>query len=280
MLAFTLFSLLLSFSRVLAGPTPDSATNFSGPREPVTGPKEDIPVRRQVSSFEVSSSPTRGCVTGPYSSSAPAPPNEPPVHGRPTELIAKRGSRNPVSRPDIEVPVRRDGVSRVSPALNLTSTDLEARDDTTYGGYKQSCKDIRYYLDAADNKDPGKMDPYLQSPYLVAHCPADDGTIKCTHVAIGSCISNHYGGEFHKSCYQCRLMEDDTTLFCRCNDPEPRKDKPDKTKLFMVETAIDLDLYIHNKDGELICYGEGGGPEICPDTNSYDVFKGGQWWGV
>jgi hypothetical protein len=80
----------------------------------------------------------------------------------------------------------------------FNETGPEARDEAVsdiWGGYLDSCWDIRYYLSAADmaKEIPSAPLPYLESPVMVARCPTRDGGVRCSTLHLGDCLSNMNG---------------------------------------------------------------------------------------
>ncbi|RGP60838.1 nps19 [Fusarium sporotrichioides] len=70
-------------------------------------------------------------------------------------------------------------------------SNLETRFKT--GGFLNKCKNVRYYLSRADDKNPrknGYHNGYEKSPWLVAECPDKNGNYLCTWLQLGKCLVN------------------------------------------------------------------------------------------
>lgn len=86
------------------------------------------------------------------------------------------------------------------PSINLTTTALaspiDLRAETWGGFYDNNCFDITYLLSDTDmNKDDKKntIEPYLESPVLMAKCWDLMGNEKCSRLELGDCLINQNG---------------------------------------------------------------------------------------
>ena len=193
-------------------------------------------------------------------------------------------------------------------STNSNSTSLanglEARG--TWGGFLDSCYDIRFQLSDKDLKALYKKNvklPYLDSPYLTARCIELSQKARCSWLKLGHCMQNRggfllpgKGGHFHESCPFCRIVEvkekGKKTIVLRCNC---YRDYVKSPVLYMTEVDLSeffffffcllfclfgrtdrsfslplTDEIIHNWDGRLRCYSFRGTGRPCPWLDSYD----------
>ncbi|KAF7533143.1 hypothetical protein G7Z17_g13554 [Cylindrodendrum hubeiense] len=87
--------------------------------------------------------------------------------------------------------------------VNLTHIGLQGRNLASWGGFADSCTDIRYYLSdrymkryeiGEENPSAGVgVKPFLDSPVLVARCPNLSGQKRCSVLRLGDCMANREG---------------------------------------------------------------------------------------
>ncbi|KAH8714554.1 Cyanovirin-N [Ilyonectria robusta] len=187
-----------------------------------------------------------------------------------------------------------DGAPNHSPdtdlGVNITNIELEERGNSgTWGGFADSCTDIRYYL---SNKDMKKYEigesnpnsavgvkPYLDSPVIVARCPNLSGQTRCSVLRIGDCMANREGklqivdkGKWHTTCTQCAFQSDGRYFACQCYTGKGKN---------LQTTVVNLNELINNFDGNLMCFSNRGSPEYCPHGPSFDITKygsNGYWY--
>ncbi|KAH7120215.1 Cyanovirin-N [Dactylonectria estremocensis] len=162
---------------------------------------------------------------------------------------------------------------------NITdAASIQGRDGGTWGGFADSCTDIRYYLNAEDWQrylDEGEgvgTKPFLKSPHVVAKCPNLAGQKQCSVLKIGDCMGNRggrlepaYKGEWHKTCTSCAFQEDGRVFYCQCYTGKGGK---------LEGNIVNLNEIINNFDGKLACFSNFGKPDYCPGGPSFDI---GQW---
>ncbi|KAK7417809.1 hypothetical protein QQZ08_011505 [Neonectria magnoliae] len=165
-------------------------------------------------------------------------------------------------------------------AVNVDSHELFERGK---GGYVGSCTNIRYYLGTQDMKvyelsetNPnfiiGKK-PFMESPVLVARCPNLSDQTKCSVLRLGDCMANREGqlqpsknGNWHETCTQCRFVDDGKYFYCRCYTGKGKD---------LQETTINLNNFISNWDGNLMCFANKGTPKYCPHGPSFEILNYG-----
>ncbi|KAH7153427.1 hypothetical protein EDB81DRAFT_882365 [Dactylonectria macrodidyma] len=168
---------------------------------------------------------------------------------------------------------------------NITGTmPLHGRDSGTWGGFADSCTDIRYYLNEEDwarYQDEAEgvgNKPFLKSPHVVAKCPNLAGQFQCSVLKIGDCMANRggklqpaYKGEWHKTCTSCAFQGDGRRFYCQCYTGKGSK---------LEGNVVNLNEIINNFDGKLACFSNFGKPDYCPGGPSFDIGQWGYqlWW--